>query len=434
MNSDRDLAVQEPQQDEEIPQGGGDVVSVGLKNVHGDMVFLNISNAMEFFSKPHGLEPILERIRIDAMALAEQHDISHPDGRKAIASAAYRVSRSKTAVEKIKKRLTADQKAQLAKIDSEGRRFSDECDKIRDNIRRPLTEWEDADRLRIQTHERHLKEIEDLLVFYGEPNVKDIEDRLTKLSEDYGDDGEVFGWEEFAARARKTIAGVTESLGTRLAELKHREAQIAEALRLRAVEEEERRLAREEQLKNEAAARARAEVEARSKAEADALAAKVKEDADRAERARQELEQKTRQLEHEAQLAEQKAQQAEEAAKTARAEIVKKMAALEALHVREKAAAEEKARKADEMAKAAQEAAVERERKRAADEQARIKQEADQRREQKRHRDKVHSDAAKEIMDIWADITLGKDISDHDALAVVQAISENRIPHIQITY
>ncbi len=413
MAETSELAVQEPQQDEDEVKGGGEVVSVDLKDASGNTVMLNIANALEFFSKPKGLEPFLERIRLDALSLVEALDISSEAGRKGIASVAYRVSRSKVAVDKIRKRLTADQKAQLAKIDAEGKRFCDECDKIRDTVRQPLDEYEDAEKLRIQTHEGNLRNIESQLVFYGEPTIEEIEQRLAWVAEGVSEGGEVFGWQEFAARAQKTIAVVTETLTNKLAELKQREAEIAEALRLRAVEEEERRLAREEQIKNEAAARARAETEARARDEARALAAKVKADADRAESERRSLEASARRSADMAAKAE--ADRLAAAAKAARdAEEA------EARHKRELAEVEE------------------RERKRVAADQvvaARAQIDADRRKEQKKHREKVHRDAAKAIADLWPDITSERDeISDHDAIALVEAIADGKIRNISINY
>ncbi len=397
-HSDRELAVQEPQQDEDEVKGGGEVVSVDLKDASGHTVLLNISNAMEYFSKPKGLEPILERIRLDALSLVEALDISSEEGRKGIASVAYRVSRSKVAVDKLRQRLTADRKAELALIDSEGKRFRDECDKIRDEVRQPLDDYENAEKKRVQTHENNLKKIMDLLIFNAEPTADELQRRIDVLDSECDDAGEIWCWQEFAVRAQKTISGVRETLTNKLAEFKQREDEIAEALRLRAVEEEERRLAREEQIKNEAAARARAETEARARDEARALAAKVKAEADRAEGER-------RSLEASARRSAEIAAKAEADRIAAVTQAARDSEEAEARHKRDLAHVKEAVRQEEERAQ----------------------RDAGRRKDQVKHRNKIHSEIQQAMMDVPG---MTKVIS----AIVVDWIAEGKIPNVQINY
>ena len=63
-------------------------------------------------------------------------------GRDAIASQAYKVSKSKTAVDNHGKDLVAGIKAQAAVIDRDRKAWRDQCDALRDEIRKPLDEWE----------------------------------------------------------------------------------------------------------------------------------------------------------------------------------------------------------------------------------------------------------------------------------------------------
>ncbi|HFD1330411.1 TPA: hypothetical protein ACF1IQ_004477, partial [Yersinia enterocolitica] len=70
-------------------------------------------------------------------------------GRARIASLAARASRSKTAIEKPGREYLRHLKEQPKIIEAELRRFVIECDEIRDETRRPLTEWEaEQDRLK----------------------------------------------------------------------------------------------------------------------------------------------------------------------------------------------------------------------------------------------------------------------------------------------
>ena len=94
----------------------------------------------------NGLDAFLEQIRA---GVNEVPDLSSAKGRARIASLAAQVSRSKTAVGRdYLKRL----KEQPKVVEAELRRFTTECDNLRDEVRRPLTEWE-ADQQRLKDEE-----------------------------------------------------------------------------------------------------------------------------------------------------------------------------------------------------------------------------------------------------------------------------------------
>ncbi|HDL6770615.1 TPA: hypothetical protein PXJ84_000052 [Yersinia enterocolitica] len=93
----------------------------------------------------NGLDKYLNQIR---QAVNEVPDVSTAKGRARIASLAASASRSKTAIEKPGREYLRHLKEQPKIIEAELRRFVIECDEIRDETRRPLTEWEaEQDRL-----------------------------------------------------------------------------------------------------------------------------------------------------------------------------------------------------------------------------------------------------------------------------------------------
>ena len=94
------------------------------------------------FGEEGGVDKIIERLRTDALAQAATLGIETEAGRKALNSLAFKVTRSKTALDDMGKSLVEDQKRRLAKIDQERRRIRDECDKIRDEVRKPLDDYE----------------------------------------------------------------------------------------------------------------------------------------------------------------------------------------------------------------------------------------------------------------------------------------------------
>ena len=94
-----------------------------------------------------GMFEIIAQIRAEVFGLVP--NLTTAKGRKAIASMAAKVARSKTRIDALGKDLTADIAAQKAVIDIDRREMRDALDELRDEVRRPLTEWEDAEKKRI---------------------------------------------------------------------------------------------------------------------------------------------------------------------------------------------------------------------------------------------------------------------------------------------
>lgn len=87
----------------------------------------------------NGLTKFLDQIR---QSVNEVPDLSTAKGRARVASLAAQVSRSKTAVEKPGRDYLRKLKEAVKPAENELRRFVTECDTLRDEVRRPLTEWE----------------------------------------------------------------------------------------------------------------------------------------------------------------------------------------------------------------------------------------------------------------------------------------------------
>jgi len=94
--------------------------------------------AIDVFSQSNGLDPYLQHIRaeIDAFPGA---DVATAKGRKEYAAIAYRVARSKTAIDAMGKELVSELKDLPKKIDAERKRVRNILDAWRDEVRQPLT-------------------------------------------------------------------------------------------------------------------------------------------------------------------------------------------------------------------------------------------------------------------------------------------------------
>lgn len=324
---------------------------------------------------PGGVEGIISKLEAEVRAL--KTDISTESGRKEIASIAYKVARSKTALDEMGKNLVADIKAQAGKIDADRRVIRDRLDALKDEVRKPLTDWEDAEKNRVSSHEQTLSAMTQLLQTpaAGSDDIRRHLDELSRLAQR--------DWQEFASRATATADEVRTRLNQSLADMTKREEEAAELARLRAEQVAREQAEREAKIAAEAAERAKAEAEAKAKREAEQAAAKAAAEQQRIER--------------------------EKAAAIARAERAEA----------EKKAAAEKAER-DRLA------AIEAERKRVADAAAKEAAEKARRERDKAHRAKLNNEALAALAGLGVEAELGK--------AVIAAIARGEVPHISIEY
>lgn len=198
----------------------------------------------------NGLEKFLDQIR---QQVNEVPDLSTAKGRARVASLAAQVSRSKTAIEKPGREFLKRLKEQPKIVETELRRFIIECDALRDEVRRPLTEWE-------QEQERIAAE-----------QAAEAERQRIEAEQ------------AAAAEALKKQVETDHELALLLNDKFDREAAEARA------EAERQRIAREEDLKRQAAEQARREAEETAQRERDEAArreAALKAQAEQAERNR----------------------------------------------------------------------------------------------------------------------------------------------------
>lgn len=284
-----------------------------------DLVVIEKQNAMAVFTSKEQLDPILEKIETEARSLVP--DLTTKKGRDAIASMAHKVARSKTYIDNAGKDLVAELKALPKQIDESRRIVRERLDALKDEVRRPLTEWE-AEQDRIKAEE--------------EMNARHTE--ALEMNEDFD-------------RQRAAQIEADHEMALLMNDAFDRNAKE------KAEEAERQRIAREEELKRQAAEHAKREAEEKAERE-------------RAESARREAELKLKaeQAERDRVAAEQKAEREKKEA-AERAEREKQ----EAIVAEQRKAQEEadRVRRETEAKEAAQLA----EEKRIADEQA--KREAD---------------------------------------------------------
>ncbi|ARI08915.1 MULTISPECIES: hypothetical protein [Klebsiella] len=279
-----------------------------------DLVVIEKKNAMAVFTNNDQLDPLIELIEKEARSLVP--DVTTKKGRDAIASMAHKVARSKTYIDNAGKDLVAELKALPKQIDESRRVVRERLDALKDEVRRPLTEWE-AEQERIKAEEAMNAMHAEAL----EMNIKFDQELAAKFEADH----------EMALLMDKDID-------------RERADKAAEAERQRIAREEEIKRQAEEKAKREAEEKHRAEMEASARREAEERAAK-----ERAERERIEAQQRA---ERDRIAAEQKA----EADKQAAIDAERRKAQEEADRIRREAEQREQARLAEEKRKADEQA------------------------------------------------------------------------------
>lgn len=221
---------------------------------------------IEALFKPEAINPILAKIAVEVRA--PKFDITKDVDRKLCASLAFKLAKTRTFIDSCRLKLVAAEKQRLKAIDKEGARIWDELETLQSEVRKPLTDWEDAEKARIARHEEHIRQLEQYPNFFVSPSTCDIRKRLAALErEDLSD------MREFTERAR-TAQGVSlRSLRENLAASEKADADRAELGRLR--QEQEVRTQKEREQAIAAKAKVDAEAVAEKKIQ-EAQAAKAK--------------------------------------------------------------------------------------------------------------------------------------------------------------
>ncbi|MEH3438124.1 hypothetical protein POW25_12820 [Enterobacter roggenkampii] len=251
-----------------------------------DLVVIEKQNAMAVFTTKEQLDTIIEAIEKEARSLVP--DVSTRKGRDAIASMAHKVARSKTYIDNAGKDLVAELKALPKQIDESRRIVRERLDALKDEVRKPLTDWENAESARkdaLQQRLADLRSLADVIDGVGSylPSVE-IQQRIESAKAVALDES----WQEAAAEAGVAKDATIQQLESALIVAKQREHEAAELERLRKEAEEKARLEREENIRREAAERARRDAEAKHKAEIEAAARREAEEKARAELAERE--------------------------------------------------------------------------------------------------------------------------------------------------
>jgi hypothetical protein len=283
--------------------------------------------------------------QLKAEVSSEGEDISTAAARDRIKSKAQSIRTRKASIDRTRKGLTEHWRQQTNAVNAVGKVLEAEYDALIEEVRAPVTAWEDAEKARIAEADRIIEWlINAKTVSYG-MTAEDVEYRLNAIR-GANLNSEILGVRTEMAEDLKAEA--VNALTEAVTGLKAQEAQAAELERLRA-EQERQRIAAEQA---EADRRAKEAAEAAAKAEAERLERAKAEAAEQAKReaeeaARREQEVRDAEARRQVEQAEARAREAERAAAAERQRIADLEAAQKAAA---DAQAAEKARREADLA------------------------------------------------------------------------------------
>ena len=310
-----------------------------------ELVVLEKINAVDLFA-PEKVDEIIFKIKEEVLKF--KPDMTTPKGRKEIASMAYKVAQSKTYLDKLGKELGEDARKKIEFINAERKKITTELDKLRDEVRKPLDDWEQKEKERVESHQREISIIEQtgksIEIGHLSLALEEMESNLkivTEISRDF---------EEFQEKANDIISIAKLRIQNAITKRKEHDYAQAEAARLKSEADEKARKEREELIAREAAEKAKKLAEENAAREKAEIERKAKEQAEKAKLEAERLEQEKLREKARAEAAEAARIKAEQKAKedAVRAEEEKKLAIAREKHrIEQEASAKIAAEKAE---------------------------------------------------------------------------------------
>lgn len=207
------------------------------------------------FKQPEGMEGIIAKLEAAARAEAQGLTTDTAKGRDAIKSLAYKVSQSKAELDRQGKALTEQARKEVAAVNAGRNLAAERLDALRDEIRKPVTEWEAAEDARKQRIGIVLAGLRNP-IFAEEPSSADIKARADEITAlDFTD------FAEFSDQANMLREVALSSLWGLYAAAVTREREAEELAQLRA-EKAAREAAEAERMEQERIAAEEAAAEA----------------------------------------------------------------------------------------------------------------------------------------------------------------------------
>lgn len=209
-----------------------------MVEISQELIEIKPESELDVFTKPDGagIDPFLAKIRAQIDQFIP--DMSSDEGRAEIKSFAHKVTKSKTYLEGIGEALAKKQKAIPKLIDATRKKLNDTLDLWRDEVRKPLTDWERAEKKRVSDHADRIARFS----AWGQPGDSFTLDELHAMLIEVNA-LDTASCEEFSDEYVRALSCAAKGLKEALARREKYDSDQAELLRLRT--ERDAQLARE---------------------------------------------------------------------------------------------------------------------------------------------------------------------------------------------
>lgn len=290
-----------------------------------ELIKVEDKTILDFFSEKNGLDPVLDEIK--SIVSKFEPCLETATSRKEIASMANKVAKSKTYIDGLGKDLVSEWKEKSKRVDNERKRVREELDKLKEEVRKPLTEWENKEKERVRNLELKIESLKGFLTPNYELSSESLKLDLDKLESIIIDES----WEEYGLEALNIKEKALINQRNAYEKILKQEKEQAELERLRKEKEERDRKDYEEKLKKEAAEKAKLEAEKKAQEEKERAEQerkdaeiKAKLEKERFEREKKEQEETIKRLEKEKIEAAKKAKEEAEKRQREEAERIKR--------------------------------------------------------------------------------------------------------------
>ena len=397
----------------ENPNQGQEIGIISINQREIELLERNRKINLQKLFTPEGMDLMIAEIQKEVADFSA--DISTKKGRAEIISMAAKVAKCKTPIKNLASELKEESRRLIDGVNAQWNRYESAMDTLRDKIRKPVDEIEEAEAQILAERKERIERIKNHGMLYNS-TLHDIKVAI----ENVGKILDFENWGEFQFAAENAAKEVLETLENLYAQKEEQIKRDQELEQLRAEAAERARKDHEAAIAAEAARKAKfaAEMEA---------AKKAKELRDAAEREKLEAEKARLKIEEEKRLAEAAKINAELRAKEAERLAIEQAAQSELARI----AAEKKAKEDAEKAAAD---ALKKEQERVAEEKRLADLAAEKLAADKEHRERIEKEAAADIEYLLNAEEEGAESFETISKKIIEAIARGDVAHVQINY
>lgn len=216
------------------------------------IVDIPLDNALAIFTAPNGLDPYIERLKKEVLTIVTNPNTAK--GRKEIISIANMVKKSKTYLDSVGKSVVDKLKEKPKIVDAERKRMRDTLDEFFEEVRKPVTEFEEREDARIETIQNSMNAMRAIPI---SGKIEDLEVHLQKLKNTVIDSN----FQEFIKPAEEIRTSTILAIENEIGEIRKREAEQIELEEVRKKNEALQQQLREQEIIRETEERVKKEFE-----------------------------------------------------------------------------------------------------------------------------------------------------------------------------